>query len=310
MEVGSVIVEHVTYRSGPLLVHGQVCRPSGDGPYPLVVYGHGGWMGLGADWNGGSCLQIAQNLGWVVIEPSYRGEDESEGEVEICLGEVDDLLAMKALGLEQPYVDADRVAMIGGSHGGCITLRALERGAAPALAVVIAPATDWAALHATWSAALEAGVGTAEQQAFWTMSRTAIEGVTGGSPATAAEAYRVRSPLGFAEELDDFEGPLLVTSGAIDDVTPPPQQCGLAAAGEGFHAYHVVDGEGTLTDAVPAGCEDMDLTWAAEPDPRPTWAERRYLVVYDTVGHYPEDDNPVANRLLFDLGGFLLARMP
>ena len=37
MQIGSVTIEHVTYRSGSLLIHGQVCRPTGEGWYPLVV---------------------------------------------------------------------------------------------------------------------------------------------------------------------------------------------------------------------------------------------------------------------------------
>lgn len=50
-EDGSNITERVTYRSGGLLIDGQVCRRQGGGP----------WIGS-----------------------SYRGEDASEGDIEVC----------------------------------------------------------------------------------------------------------------------------------------------------------------------------------------------------------------------------------
>ena len=63
------------------------------------------------------------------MSSEYRGEGGSEGRKEVCLGEVDDVLQMLAIADVQPYVKPDRVLMWGGSHGGCVTLRAIERGA-------------------------------------------------------------------------------------------------------------------------------------------------------------------------------------
>ncbi|HET8647505.1 MAG TPA: prolyl oligopeptidase family serine peptidase, partial [Vicinamibacteria bacterium] len=124
-----VRIERVTYRSsGGLRIEGQVCRSTVLGRRPVLVVNHGGFEGLGGEWNGGLCKTIAQ-AGYVVIESSYRGEDGSEGRVEFCLGEVDDVLAMLDVALQQPYADRRRVVMWGGSHGGCVTTRAFQRGA-------------------------------------------------------------------------------------------------------------------------------------------------------------------------------------
>ena len=57
------------------------------------------------------------------------------------------LLAMIEVGLAQPWADPDRVVMAGMSHGGCVTLRALQRGAPLHEALALVPPTDMAALY-------------------------------------------------------------------------------------------------------------------------------------------------------------------
>jgi X-Pro dipeptidyl-peptidase (S15 family) len=127
----NVVVERVSYGGTGTQprVFGQVCRPTGGATkHPVVVLNHGGFSGLKGDADGGLCVTLARK-GYVAIEASYRGEDGSQGNVEACLGEVDDVLAMLTVALVQPYADSAHVGMLGSSHGGCVTLRALERGA-------------------------------------------------------------------------------------------------------------------------------------------------------------------------------------
>src|SRR5688500_5044526 len=64
---GTILIERVDYPSGDLRITGQVCRPAGDGPFPLLVLNHGGFEGLGGDWNGGACAAVARNLRWAVV---------------------------------------------------------------------------------------------------------------------------------------------------------------------------------------------------------------------------------------------------
>src|SRR5450432_2242367 len=110
---------------GTLVIHGLVCRRAGGGVHPLVMLNHGGFYGIDPTTRD-QCVAFAQ-AGIVAGVSSYRGEDGSQGSVEVCLGEVDDVLAMKAVLSAQPYVDAERVATVGFSHGACIaTMLALR----------------------------------------------------------------------------------------------------------------------------------------------------------------------------------------
>jgi acetyl esterase/lipase len=279
LDDGEILVERVRYRSGSLVIDGQVCRPNRSGALPVVVWNHGGWFGLGDEWNGGICADTARLLGWVVVESSYRGEDSSTGDVELCLGEVDDVLALLEIALDQPWADPDRVAMVGASHGGCITLRALERGAPVHVAAVLAPPGDFAALHAHLTAAVAAGGDSLQGQVL-----DLLEDVTGGTPAEVPDAYRIRSPLAFAADLEGFTGPLLILSGGMDTVVPPAQQCALAAATPSPLGFHVIDESGTVAPTEPSGCPASGVAW--QPGPRPTtWPDQRYLFLYDPLAH-------------------------
>ena len=147
---GTYRVERVSYRVGGLLVWGQICRPTADGAWPVLIFDHGGFDGLGAEWDGSLCAG-AQN-GLVIAASSYRGEDGSDGSVEVCLGEVDDVLTLASIVRRKPYADGARLAVLGGSHGGCITLRAIERGFDAVAAADLFGVTDWAGAYAYWQA--------------------------------------------------------------------------------------------------------------------------------------------------------------
>jgi dienelactone hydrolase len=174
--VGSYTVEN-----GAKKIYGLICAPTSGGPYPVVVYNHGGTgTGDGGNVNGivtasgwtsqptnipdslGQCLDWAKR-GWVFATSSYRGENvniassdpafpkgtwTSDGNVEFCMGEVTDVLALTDLVMNHassialgaaghtvaPNVSS-KLLMAGYSHGGCITWRAVEQGA-PVTAVI------------------------------------------------------------------------------------------------------------------------------------------------------------------------------
>jgi dienelactone hydrolase len=299
---GAIVIERVSYRSEGLLIVGQVCRPAGAGPFPVLISNHGGFSGLVGDWNGGSCADGARN-GFVVVMSSYRGEDGSEGEVEVCLGEVTDVLVMTDIALAQPYADADRVLMLGGSHGGCITLRAVQRGAPVHGAVDIFGPTDLATNYAFWVDQVAAG---GPYVAFQQMLIDLLEDVTGGTPAQVPDAYAARSPLAFADDLPAGV-PVMMVHGVIDPLVPPGQSCALAAAVAGVQSFHL-DGAQLETTTAPAGCESSGVTWLAGPRPQPGWPGSRYLVVYDGVGH---DFNGAGGMtMVTDSLSFLAAKLP
>ena len=297
---GAIVTERVTYRSGGLLIDGQVCRPVEGGPFPVIVFNHGGFMGLGVAPDSGNCVDSARS-GFVWIGSSYRGEDASEGDVEVCLGEVDDVLAMIDVALAQPYADPDRVVMWGGSHGGCITARAVQRGAPVHAAADVFGPTDLASNYRFWVDEIEAGTGpTATYQQLVDVVDTAI----GGPPAGHADAYQARSPSAF-----DLPGslPFLVTHGTVDELVPVNQSCSLVAGAGGFTSFHL-DGAQAEVTSPPAGCDDAGLTWTAGPRPTPDWPGGRYLVVYDGLGH--GFGGAAGSAMLSDVLTFLMAKLP
>ncbi len=122
-----IITEQISYRSQGLRIYGLLMRPRGAGPYPLVLYNHGGLDGLQPS----PVMRRLVSRGYVVLASAYRGENSpagmSEGSVEAGLGEVTDVLNLLECGKTLPYADARRIGMIGGSHGGWVTAQAIER---------------------------------------------------------------------------------------------------------------------------------------------------------------------------------------
>ncbi len=303
-----IVAEKVSYMVDGLRVSGLVCYPVAPGRHPIVVSNHGGFQGLSAGElsDQTSCRQSARS-GYVLIESSYRGEDESEGEVEVCLGEVDDVLTMLEIARRQAYADPDRVGMIGGSHGGCITLRALQRGAPVQVGVVFAPPTDLAALYRYWVETFDQLEPT--EQALFQQLMDVVRGAAGGTPEQVPEEYRLRSPLAFADELQSVDGTLVVLHGDADTLVPPRHSCDIAAAAGGFESFHL-DGSALETTAAPAGCADSSLNWLAGPRPALTWPGDRYLVVYDEVPHGFLPDHPPSAAAFGDFLAPLTAKLP
>lgn len=131
-ETDAYVRSRVTYRSGDLTISGVLLRPHGRGPFPGIVLNHGyiepeiyqTGQGLAReqDW-------LARQ-GFAVLHTDYRGHWTSDPPVgpfdrESRLGYTRDAInAVLALERE-PYVDPDRMAMLGRSMGGGVTLNAL-----------------------------------------------------------------------------------------------------------------------------------------------------------------------------------------
>jgi len=296
----SVVIERVSYRSGALRIVGQVCRTQIPGRRPVLLVAHGGFAGLGSEWNGGLCKSLAQ-AGNVVVESSFRGEDGSEGSVEFCLGEVDDVLAMGQIALAQPYADPNRATLVGVSHGGCIALRALQRGAPVQAAVDVFGPTEAVSLVQFWQGRIAAGdPRSAEYQAFL----QPLLAAAGGPPEAVPAAYAARSPLTFAPALDAWPGTLLMVHGTDDPLVPVGQSCLLAARLGGLRAYYR-DALRVLSGP-PPGCAADGIAWRTDALPAPGWSDRRYLMVYRGAGH--DINSPSGAAMLSDVLSFLIAR--
>ena len=305
LDDGEIVIEKIQYFSGSLRVYGQVCRPAGEGPFPTLVVNHGGFEGLVGEWNGGICADAARN-GYLVLQSSYRGEDGSDGEIEVCLGEVDDVLALIDLALARTeLVRPDALLMWGASHGGCITLGAVARGAPVTAAAAAVPPTDFAALHRFWSDGL-AGNPTELEQYVWTELIAVIEEATGGTPDEVPAEYQQRSPAHHVDDILAAGVPTMVVHGGADFLVPPTEGCALAAAG--FAARYIVDGEGTVAADPPPVCGEAAIDWQTTPRPVGAWPDTHYIQLYDDMGHgFEGDTGPLG---LFDTLDFLAARQP
>lgn len=298
-----VLIQKVTYRSGDLDVVGQVCRPAARGRHPVIIWNHGGFGGL-ADWNDmeGQCARAARS-GWVYAESSYRGEDESDGEVEVCLGEVDDVLALLEIVRDRAYADASRVAMGGISHGGCITAMAVARDAPVQVAVDIAGPTDWAELWKHLSRSASTSTDPQPKATFGGLAAR-IARATGGTPAEKPAEYAMRSPLNHAAKISDWGNSFLLMHGADDTVVPVGQSCRLAEAIEGAKGFGVDHG-GQQTREAPPGCGGLD--WMTTGIPGPSYSEGPYLFVYQGMDHLLQGAN--RPRLNADYLGFVSAKL-
>jgi len=208
---GTVQYEVGNYMSDGLQIYGLICYPVSPGPHPVLIINHGvlfqGALGLDtASFNG--CIQMAA-AGWFVATSTYRGWSifgtgspgvttfppdptftrQSQGQFEFCGGEVDDSLNLLAAVKQLPEAKGNQVVMWGHSHGSCITELAVERGAAPQIAVSLDGPTDfttttWPVLNAVFGAAWCDSCGTTDTDQL-TARSSAWPGNTPTNLATA-----------------------------------------------------------------------------------------------------------------------------
>ncbi len=303
----AVTAYRVTYRSGGLKVHGQICVPESPGPHPIFGFNHGGVWGLGVgEWGANAnpanqCYAFASN-GAVAVMSQYRGESDvgtgpagavnlkSEGSVELCLGEVDDAVALMELARKRCDVNPDQVVMTGPSHGGCVTLQVSARQPSWLRAVIplVAP-VDWADQY-RFSKAIAAdagsnpgpGCGVKEHQDLV----DAFNVAAGGPPETHPDAYRQRSPRWNAAKLGKV--PLYMVHGLADCVVDYRNSgCAMRAylrdAGVAVTSVHLNDAGTAVTTAI-AGCGPDDWTTdIVAPDGG--FAATHLAIVVDSMTH-------------------------
>ena len=296
-EFAGIVIQRVSYRSGPLTIRGEICRPISGGRHPLLVWNHGGASGVeDAAETDRPCVRFAR-FGWVVAESSYRGEDGSDGHIELCLGEVDDVLSMLRIARTQRYVDSGRTVMMGESHGGCITSRAVARGADVDLAVDMYGPTDWGEL-------VNPPAGRSGPHApGWKPDQQALAGalkpLIGGESDQSAERYAERSPD--PTKMAQWRHPLLILHGSADPLVPVAQSCALAAAIDGVKVAQL-KASGAMQRRLPRSCRKLRLERAQRP--LRSFNSDRYLLLYAGVGHngFARMFNDVAKFIEVKLG--------
>ena len=204
----------VTYESSGVTVSGVLLRPRGRGPFPGIVLNHGyiepsiyvTGQGLARE------QEWLANAGFVVLHTDYRGHAASDPadplDRESRLGYTrDSINAVLALERE-PYVDPDRMAMLGRSMGGGVTLNAL---------VAYPDLVEAAVIYASVSSRYLDNL-----RHFTARSRP--EAVAGlfdrfGTPGESPRFYRELSSRTFFDRISD---PLLIHHGSADETCPFP----------------------------------------------------------------------------------------
>ncbi len=143
-ELGSPKYQDVFYASGNLRIQAYLYKPDGDGPFPLVIYNHGTRDGRErAPSPFPHVGQMLTRAGYAVWVPERRGYGKSDGEIwwqevgsdqsRLILrlqAETDDVLAGIDYLRGLPYVDTKRLAVMGWSFGGVVTMLAAARSTA------------------------------------------------------------------------------------------------------------------------------------------------------------------------------------
>jgi len=202
-----VQVREWTYTSDGLKVKGLLFVPPGAKRLPLVVFSHDGISGI-SKYHRMSSARLAKAGPYVVFAPSYRGEDGSEGTIEVAKGEVRDVLNALPLLSALPEVDPQRIALAGASHGALISLLAAAQNPEIKAVVTAYGVTD---IYRWWDYLKKANkVGNDE------VTRRTY----GGGPQDRPQSFAIRHALAVA---DKIQCPVLILQGEKDDIVPPEQ---------------------------------------------------------------------------------------
>ncbi len=204
----------VTYRSGDLTVSGVLLRPTGKGPFPGIVLNHGyidpsyyvTGQGLAReqDW--------LARAGFAVLHTDYRGHAASDPAAplgrETRLGYTRDAINAVLALEKEPYVNPNRMAMLGRSMGGGVTMNALV--AQPGL-------VDAAVIYASVSSRYLDNL-----RHFTVPNRPeAVDALFGrfGTPRESPQFYRQLSARTYFDRITE---PVLAHHGLVDGTCPLP----------------------------------------------------------------------------------------
>ena len=154
----------VQFQSGPYKLRGVVMRPTGTGPFPVLVYNHGSQRDPSPEFFG-ELGRWFQAHGYVVFFPYRRGASGSEGPhwedeadrhpqererviIEQLDAQSDDVLASVDWVRTQGYADPAHIAVAGCSFGGIETVLTAERSSH------VYAAVDFAGASMSWSSSL------------------------------------------------------------------------------------------------------------------------------------------------------------
>jgi acetyl esterase/lipase len=220
-------------------VHAFLFEPPtpGAGPRPTFFDVHGGPEAHDVDAFHPR-VQAWVDHGWAVVLVNYRGSDGyGKAWRDAIVGnpgltELEDVVAVRDHLVDSGFADPQRLVLSGRSWGGYLTLLGLgTRPEAWSLGVAVVPVADYVAAFAD------------EMEPLKAYDRALF----GGTPDDIPEAYRLRSPITF---VDEVAVPVLVVAGENDPRCPIRQidnyLDALKAKGKPHEVYRYDAGHGSL----------------------------------------------------------------
>ena len=201
---------NITYMSDGLSITGYIIKPTGDGPFPAIIYNHGSINGVAEP----DALYTLARLRYVVVASNYRGNGGSQGVEDFGDEDVNDVLNIITAAKNLKYVNINKICMLGESHGGQMSLLALSRTGDIKAAVVLFPITDLISLASYYESINPDNY-----------LLNLLERKVGGSIKSMPEEYKKRSPINFIGQINT---PLLILHGEDDKTVPIDQSYKLA----------------------------------------------------------------------------------
>ncbi len=204
-----------------------------NGQNAAIVYIHGGPAGQTMN-SFNRFIQFAVNQGYMVLAPNYRGstgygKDFQQANLfDMGGGDLQDILAGVDWIKQTGHLDPKKIAVLGGSYGGYLTMMAVTK--APevwAAGVPIVPFVDWFTEIENEDPALQQ-----------------YDKATMGDPTKNKELLQDRSPINF---IDHIKAPLLLLAGGNDPRCPKSQTQQVVDAIKkrgGTVDYKIYDNEG------------------------------------------------------------------
>lgn len=199
----------VWYESfGGLKIHGWYL-PAGSGspPHPAVVWPHGGpWWQTFDTWS--PYLQSISQSGFAVFAPNFRGSTGYGADfrnMDISDpggGDLEDVVYGAEWLRERSEIEGSKIAIMGGSYGGFMTLIALtKKPGAFSAGVAIVPVADWLEMYELSDSAF----------------RRFMQELFEGTPAEKENLYRERSPI---THVSRIKAPVMIIHGRHDSRCP------------------------------------------------------------------------------------------
>jgi acetyl esterase/lipase len=262
-----VTEDNITYgKAGDTELKLDLARPEGDGPFPAIVFIHGGAWYQGNRQGYRGAIQEAAKRGYVAATISYRlmKFDESKKETTtatpIFPAQIHDAKAAirwVRANAQKYHVDPDRIGVTGGSAGGHLSLLVGLTDPSSGL-----EGDSGNPGQSSWVQAVVNGFGPTDMATCY--EKTALPWVArlflGGVPNEAPDRYKAASPMTYVSKDDP---PVLTLHGDKDTLVPVEQAKLLDEKMKAVGASHtlmVFEGQGHGFGG-EQGKKAWDATW-------------------------------------------------